>query len=77
MCFFPQHARPDVQLLLVGTKCDLEFQREISYDEGKQVSSTPVRNLVPWLTILQFAEKNGMQYIETSAKTGYNVNEVS
>ena len=45
----PQHASPDVQLLLVGSKYDCESERKTSYDEAKQVSSTPVINLVTWL----------------------------
>ena len=39
MCIlFSQYAPLDMQLLLVGHMCDLESEREISYDEGKRVS---------------------------------------
>ena len=44
--------------ILIGNKCDLEEEREISKDEGEA-----------------FAMRNGMQYIETSAKINTNVNE--
>ena len=42
----PQNGRSDKQLLLVGLKCDLESKREVSYDEGKQVSLNHVSSLV-------------------------------
>ena len=48
-----------VFLVLIGNKCDLENNREISEEEGRE-----------------FAEKNGMLFFETSAKTGQNVEEV-
>ena len=38
MILFLQFFELDVQLLLVGLKCDLESERKISYDVGKQVS---------------------------------------
>jgi len=34
---FPQSADDHVQLLLVGHICDPESDRQVSYDEGKQV----------------------------------------
>ena len=39
---FPQLASPDVQVLLVGHICDHESYRQVSYEEGKQVSSNPL-----------------------------------
>ena len=51
----PEH----VALILVGTKCDLDEDREIDATEAQQL-----------------AEHNNMQYIETSAKTNANVNEM-
>ena len=48
-----------VFMVLVGNKCDLESNREVTEEEGKEL-----------------AEKNGMMFFETSAKTGKNVNEV-
>ena len=44
--------------LLVGNKCDLENEREVTFQEGKD-----------------FADNNGMKFIETSAKTNQNVDE--
>ena len=38
--------------ILIGNKCDLEDQRAVTYDEGKE-----------------FANINGMDFFETSAKT--------
>ena len=48
-----------VFMVLVGNKCDLESDRAVTEEEGKEL-----------------AEKNGMMFFETSAKTGKNVNEV-
>ena len=48
-----------VFMVLIGNKCDLEHNREINEEEGRE-----------------FAEKNGMLFFETSAKTGQNVEEV-
>ena len=49
----------DVTIILVGNKCDLENQRQVTYDEGKN-----------------FADANGMLFLETSAKECKNVYEV-
>ena len=48
-----------VFMVLVGNKCDLEENREVTEEEGKE-----------------FAERHGMLFFETSAKTGQNVKEV-
>ena len=48
-----------VFMVLVGNKCDLEKDREVTEEEGRE-----------------FAERNGMLFFETSAKTGQNVEEV-
>eukprot|EP00825_Cyclidium_porcatum_P009428 TRINITY_DN14811_c0_g1_i2.p1 TRINITY_DN14811_c0_g1~~TRINITY_DN14811_c0_g1_i2.p1 ORF type:complete len:244 (+),score=45.56 TRINITY_DN14811_c0_g1_i2:146-877(+) len=42
--------------LLIGNKCDLETQRQVTFEEGQK-----------------FAKDNGVRFIETSAKTNYNV----
>lgn len=46
------------EVLLVGTKSDLQVQREVSFEEANN-----------------FAQENGLLYIETSAKTGNNIQE--
>ena len=43
--------------ILIGSKSDLEADREVAYEEGKEMAS-----------------KYGMLFLETSAKTGRNVN---
>ena len=52
-------APKSILMVLVGNKCDLEDNREVTEEEGRQ-----------------FAEKNGMLFFETSAKTGKNVEEL-
>jgi GTPase SAR1 family protein len=51
-----KYARPDVQILLVGTKSDLSDKREVSHDM--------INNITKQLNV---------KYVETSAKTGSNV----
>ncbi len=45
-------------IFLIGNKCDLEAQRDVTYEEAKQ-----------------FADENGLTFVETSAKTGEKVEE--
>jgi GTPase SAR1 family protein len=49
-------APPDCDIVLCGNKSDLDNDRVVSYDEGKQL-----------------AEEYGVQFFETSALTGHNV----
>ena len=51
-----KNANKNVFKLLIGNKNDLESERKVSYNEGKE-----------------FADSNGMQFIETSAKTSDKV----
>ena len=53
-----RNASSQILKILIGNKCDLEEEREISKDEGEA-----------------FAMRNGMQYIETSAKNNTNVDQ--
>ena len=50
-------ASPDVKIMIVGNKCDLEDERKVSFDEGKEFKEK---------NHLDF-------FMETSAKTGVNV----
>lgn len=47
---------PSTVIYLIGNKCDLEAQRDVTYEEAKQ-----------------FADENGLMFIEASAKTGEKV----
>jgi Ras-related protein Rab-2A len=51
-----QHAQPNMVILLIGNKNDLEHKRAVSLEEGRA-----------------FADANGLLFMETSAKTAYNV----
>ena len=50
-------ASPDVKIMIVGNKCDLEDERKVSFDEVKEFKEK---------NHLDF-------FMETSAKTGFNV----
>jgi len=52
------HEEELVPIMLVGNKCDLESERTVPTEEGRQM-----------------AEKWGTGFVETSAKTGKNVDE--
>lgn len=54
-----QHGNPDMVIMLIGNKNDLEQRRQVSFDEGER-----------------FARENGLIFMETSAKTAYNVEDV-
>eukprot|EP01128_Nolandella_sp_AFSM9_P001382 TRINITY_DN11517_c0_g1_i1.p1 TRINITY_DN11517_c0_g1~~TRINITY_DN11517_c0_g1_i1.p1 ORF type:complete len:217 (-),score=47.56 TRINITY_DN11517_c0_g1_i1:106-732(-) len=51
-----QNGDTNLTMLLVGNKCDLEEEREVSYAEGKA-----------------FADEQGIEFIEVSAKSGTNI----
>ncbi|MFX1238605.1 MAG: GTP-binding protein [Promethearchaeota archaeon] len=51
-------ASPNISLILVGNKIDLESDRKVSREEGQDL-----------------AQKLDLSYIETSAKTGENIND--
>jgi Ras-related protein Rab-2A len=51
-----QHAHPNMVILLIGNKNDLEHRRAVTTEEGKA-----------------FADQHGLLFLETSAKTAYNV----
>ena len=51
-----EHASPNVSVILVGNKSDLEDKREVPRNAAED-----------------FATENGIMYIETSAKTGDNI----
>ena len=53
-----KNPKKDVSIILVGTNCDLEDERIVTYQEGKD-----------------FATKNGMKFIEVSAKNNINIKE--
>ena len=51
-----QHADSEVNMILVGNKCDKLDDVQVSTEEGRQ-----------------FADKYGLNFFETSAKSGYSV----
>ena len=54
------HSNPDIKIILIGNKCDLEEKRQVSYKEAKQFQE----------------ENQLLYFEETSAKTGINTKEV-
>lgn len=55
-----QNGNPDMTIMLIGNKCDLDARRQVSFEEGER-----------------FAKENGLIFMETSAKTSFNVEEVT
>jgi len=53
-----QYAHEHLSVVVIGNKCDLEHERQVSRVEGES-----------------FAQDNGLFFLETSAKTAYNVEE--
>ena len=53
-------SHPDVKIILVGNKSDLDHERTVSYDEAKKYKD----------------ENQILYFEETSAKTGFNAKEV-
>jgi len=51
---------PDIKIILIGNKIDLENERKVSYEEGQCVAK----------------EYGFQQFFETSAKTGENIKEM-
>lgn len=54
------YSNPDIQIFLIGNKCDLEDRRVISYETAKQFAEN----------------ENIKFFMETSAKSGFNAQNV-
>jgi GTPase SAR1 family protein len=85
---FPKHASSDVEKMILGNKCDISDRRQVSKDRGEKVSRiTPldpalvqvsnVTNVVFILYFTKLAIDYGIKFLETSAKSSLNVEEVS
>lgn len=61
-----EHGNVQIVVVLVGNKAD-EEEKYVASDGRRQVTSEEAARV---------AKENGMAYIETSAKTGANVEEV-
>ena len=55
-----KQASPEIKTILVGNKCDLESNREVTKDDAEKLRK----------------EKNMDLFFETSAKTGYNAKNI-
>ena len=53
-----QNGNPDMTIMLIGNKSDLDARRQVSTEEGER-----------------FAKEHSLIFMETSAKTSYNVEE--
>ncbi len=64
--------------MLVGNKCDLESDRTVSTEEGQKIAGIffKVINLILYEINYTYTEKWGAGFIEASAKTSKNVNEI-
>lgn len=52
--------------MLVGNKVDMSSKRAVTYDEGKALG----------MFVCYLADKYNIQFVETSAKTAENVNQL-
>ena len=84
----PKHASSDVEKMILGNKCDISDRRQVSKDRGEKVSrvasfglalvyGSNVANVVFFLYFTKLAIDYGIKYLETSAKSSLNVEEVS
>lgn len=70
---------PNTVIFLIGNKCDLEAQRDVTTEEVRlcRRSSPCTPYAVPPTSLFrqakQFADENGLIFLEASAKTGENV----
>lgn len=82
---FPQHASSDVEKMILGNKCDMTDRRQVSKDRGEKVrqsASVKVRagrqaHAHAHVCLPQLAIDYGVKFLETSAKSSLNVEEVS
>lgn len=84
-----QHASSDVEKMILGNKCDMTDRRQVSKDRGEKVrrfspsgngvSLIKVRvvRLTVYFLLFQLAIDYGVKFMETSAKSSLNVEEVS
>ncbi len=56
----PEHLAAEIPIVLVGNKCDLEKERQITFEEGQQLAD----------------KYGKIQFYEASAKTRKNVHEI-
>ena len=55
-----ENSNPDIKIFLIGNKCDLEKERKINQSDGEKICNEYEMDF----------------FFETSAKTGFNVNEI-
>lgn len=84
-----QHASSDVEKMILGNKCDMTDRRQVSKDRGEKVRrfsqsgngvsliKAKVVKLTFYFPLFQLAIDYGVKFMETSAKSSLNVEEVS
>lgn len=78
-----QHASSDVEKMILGNKCDMTDRRQVSKDRGEKVrwfsqSGDDSLSLSTfYFHLLQLAIDYGVKFMETSAKSSLNVEEVA
>lgn len=87
-CVYLQHATADVERMVLGNKCDMNDKRQVSRERGEKVCAhrTTLQNYLPLscsinsyflLFFTQLAIDYGIKFLETSAKSSVNVEEVN
>lgn len=80
-----QHASSDVEKMILGNKCDMTDRRQVSKDRGEKVrwfsqsgdDSLSLSLSTFYFHLLQLAIDYGVKFMETSAKSSLNVEEVA
>ncbi|KAK3520402.1 hypothetical protein QTP70_024148 [Hemibagrus guttatus] len=67
-----EYAQKDVVIMLLGNKSDMAAERVIKLEDGQKLAKTVISKIKPCFPVISNKEY-GVPFMETSAKTGVNV----
>lgn len=71
-----RQANPHIVIALVGNKIDLAEENQADNEEQEEDDAASVGRQVPTEDAAAYASEAGLLFMETSAKTGHNVEEM-